>query len=186
MPGKEHKRMPPLNFAQHYRKIMFIIKYVQEMVQLAMQGNLQGIWFLIAVYACAACGYSLFFQARTRKWHTTRGKLHKLGVEKFGATEWVTSEQDYVSNALYTYEVGGRTYRGTRISPWIFVASHNARAVLRKQLSLLQRYPDGQVKVFYNPKKPHKSYLLQAGFIGMVITLILAAAPLILFYFKYY
>ncbi len=60
------------------------------------------------------------------------GELVEFGVGKFGATDWVKSDQEYISKTLYRYNVSGVNYDGTRISPWIFVASHNARFVLEK------------------------------------------------------
>jgi hypothetical protein len=114
------------------------------------------------------------------------GELIEFGVEKFGATDLVKSHQDYVSKALYTYNVAGLDYDGTKISPWIFVASHNARFVLEKQLSSVQRFPNGKVKVFYNPHNPRKSFLIIAGKTGICITVFISVLPLVMFYFKYY
>ena len=156
------------------------------MWQLAIQGQTQGIWFWAALYTFFVCVYSLAFQIRTRYWPSAQGELAEFGVEKFGAIDWVKSNQDYVSKALYKYNVSGITYEGTRISPWIFVVSHNARLVLEKQMSSIQRFPDGKAKVFYNPNNPKKSFLIIAGKIGICITLLTSVLPLILFYCKYY
>ena len=165
---------------------MELIIYFQEMWQLAIQGQTQGIWFWAALYAFIICVYSLIFQSRTRYWPFAQGELAEFGVEKFGATDWVKSNQDYVSKALYKYNVSGVAYDGTRISPWIFVVSHNARIVLEKQMSSIQRFPDGKVKVFYNPNNPKKSFLIIAGKMGIFITLLISVVPLISFYFKFY
>ncbi len=123
---------------------------------------------------------------KNQHWHFIHGEIVDFGVEKFGATDWVKSNQDYVSKALYKYNVSGIGYVGTRISPWIFVTSHNARFVLEKQMSSVQLLPDGKVKVFLNPHNPKKSYLIIAGRIGIFITFFISVLPLILFYFKYY
>ena len=165
---------------------MELIIYFQEMWQLAIQGQTQGIWFWAALYTFVVCVFSLIFQIRTRYWPSTQGELAEFGVEKFGATDWVKSNQDYVSKALYKYNVSGVAYDGTRISPWIFVVSHNARFVLERQMSSIQRFPDGKVKVFYNPNNPKKSFLIIAGKIGICITLLISVLPLISFYCKYY
>ena len=156
------------------------------MWQLAIQGQTQGVWFWAALYAFIVCVYSLIFQVRTRHWPFVQGELAEFGVEKFGATVLVKSNQDYVSKALYNYNVDDIAYCGTRISPWIFVASHNARVILEKQMSSIQRIPDGKVKVFYNPNNPKKSFLIVAGKIGICITLSISVLPIILFYFKYH
>jgi len=165
---------------------MELIIYFQDMWQLTIQGKTQGIWFGAALYVFIVCVFSLIFQIRTRYWPFTLGELVEFGTENFGATDWVKSNQDYVSKALYKYNVSSVAYDGTRISPWIFVVSHNARFVLEKQMSFIQRCPDGKVKVFYNPNNPRKSYLIVAGKVGICITLLISALPLISFYFKYH
>lgn len=163
-----------------------IMIYFQKMWQLAIQGQTQGIWFWSALYVFIICVYSLILQVRTRHWPFVQGELAEFGVEKFGSTVLVKSNQDYVSKALYHYNVDDIAYSGTRISPWIFVASHNVRVILEKQMSSIQRFPDGKVKVFYNPNNPKKSFLIVAGKIGICITLTISVLPIILFYFKYY
>ena len=165
---------------------MELIIYFQDMWQLAIQGQAQGIWFWAALYTFVVCVYSLIFQIRTRHWPFTLGELAEIGVDKFGATDLVKSNQDYAAKALYKYNVSGVVYDGTRISPWIFVVSHNAKFVLEKQMSSIQRFPGEKVKVFYKPNNPKKSYLIIAGKAGISITLLISALPLILFYFKYH
>ena len=163
-----------------------LINYFQEMWQLALQGEVQGIWFWAALYAFTLCSYSLIFQLRTRTWPSTQGELIETGVEKFGATDIVRSDQDYVSGALYNYSVSGTAYEGTRISPWVIVASHNAKFILEKQISSIQKFPDGKVKVFYNPKKPKKSFLIIASKVGIFITFLMSTLPMVLYFFKFY
>ena len=163
-----------------------MIIYFQEMWQLAIQGEAQAIWFWAAFYTFILCTYSLIFQCRTRKWHITHGELIESGVKKFGGTGRGTSYQEYVSGALYHYNISGIAYEGTRISPWIFVASRNARFVLEKQMSSIQRYPNGKVKVFYNPKKPKKSFLIIAGKVGIFIIFLVSVLPIILYFLKYH
>jgi len=156
------------------------------MWQMAIQGQTQGIWFWAALYAFVVCAYSLIFQIRTRYWPFVSGELVESGVEKFGATDRVKSNQHYLSKALYTYKVSGEAYDGTRISPWIFVVSHNVRFILAKQLTSIQRLPDGKVKVFYRAGNPKKSYLIVAGNVGICITILISVLPLISFYLRYH
>ena len=165
---------------------MELILYFREMWQLAIQGQVQGVWFWAALYMLIVCIYSLRFQIRTRYWPFVQGEIVKVEVDEFGATDLVKSNQDYVLKALYTYTVSGVDYEGTRISPWIFVASHNARIALEKQMSSIQVFPDGKVKVFYNPQNPRKSYLIVAGKAGICITICLCVLPLVGFYLKYH
>ncbi len=156
------------------------------MWQLAVQGKAQGIWFFASLYTVVLCVYSIIFQVKTRFWPFVEGVLIEIGVDKFGKTEWVKSNQDYVSNALYKYNVSGVNYEGTRVSPWVVVVNHNAKFVLKKQMSSVQQLPDGKIKVFFNPKKPRKSFLIIAGKVGICITALISILPLVLFYFKYY
>ena len=165
---------------------MELVTYFQDMWQLAIDGQTQGVWFWASVYVFIVCGYSLIFQIRTRYWPFTSGELAEMRVSKFGATDWVKSDQDYTVKALYKYNVSGVTYNGKRLSPWVIVASTNARLVLEKQMSSIQQLPGGKVKVFYNPNNPKKSYLIIAGKVGICITLFISVLPLISFYFKYY
>lgn len=165
---------------------MGISAYIGEMWQLASQRQLQGIWFWAALYAFFVCGYSIIFQIKTRYWPSVEGELVKAQVEKFGATDLVKSDQDYISKALYSYSVAGREYEGKRISPWVFVASHNARFVLQKQLGTIDRLPNDKVRVYYNPKKPHKSYLVVAGRLGISLTILFCTLPMLLYYFRFY
>ena len=137
------------------------------------------------MYALLVCTYSLVFQIRTRSWPFTEGELAELGVETFGA-ESTLSDQDYASTALFQYEVDGSAFEGTKISPWIFVASHNARFVLQRQLGAVQWLSDDKVKVFYNPRKPKKSFLIVAGRLGIGITLLVAVLPLLAYYVRFY
>lgn len=156
------------------------------MWRLALEGEAQGIWFWAAVYTCIVCLYSFVFQLRTRFWPCTEGELKQIGIEKFGATEWTASNQDYVSRVRYDYHVAGVAYIGKRISPWIFVASRNARFVLEKQMGAVQRLPDGKVRVFYNPANPRKSYLIVAGKTGIGLTLVIGMLPPLGFYLEYF
>ena len=165
---------------------MEFLTYIQEIWQQTLEAKPQGVLFWVGVYTFVVCTYSVLFQIRTRNWPSAEGELLQAGVKKFGARDFVLANQDYVSSALYHYRVSGVVYDGTRISPWIFVASHNMRYILEKQMSSIQRQANGKVKVFYNPKKPQKSYLIIAGKMGIGITSLIGLAPLILYVLKYH
>ena len=151
--------------------------YVQEMWRLARGGEVQGVWFFAALYALLLCGYSLAFQLRTRRWPSVRGVLLQAEVASFGAAEPVLSERDYVTDAAYRYEVAGEAYEGKRVSPWIVVASHNARRLIEMQLAWIDRGSDGTATVYYNPRKPGRSYLVLPGKVGMGVTAVIALLP---------
>lgn len=164
---------------------MELIIYFQEMWQLAIKGQAQGVFFWFAFYMFIICFYSLILQIRTRYWSFVQGELVEFGFDRFGASIR-KSDQNYWANALYNYSVSDVDYRGTRISPWHIIVSHNLRFILEKQMSYVQRSSVGTVKVFYNPNNPKKSYLIIAGKIGIGITLLMIVLPLTLFYYKYH
>lgn len=152
--------------------------YLQSMWQLAMAGSTQGLYFWIAAYTFLVCGYSTIYQIRTRYWPCVRGQLLKADLSYYDAKDWVRSNQNYVADALYSYSVNGADYQGKRVSPWLMVASHNARFVLQRQLAKIDVQPDGCVQVFYKPTNPKKSFLIVANTPGIVITLMISILPL--------
>ena len=164
---------------------MDILNYFQQMVDLASEGELQGIWFWASCYMLVVCLYSAYFQIRTRFWATTVGNIHNLGLKKFGISNDL-SEQQYRGKALYSYSVNGQTYEGTRISPWVFVTNYNAKGLLLKQQAGIDMPTKDTVTVYYNPKKPQKSFLLKASKFGILVTLTSAVAPFLGYVSRYY
>jgi hypothetical protein len=114
--------------------------------------------------------YSLWYQYRVKNWPYVWGELEGAGLEKFGH-ENVKSDQEYRNKVSYHYEVKGKKYKGDRLSAMIVIASHNAKGVLEVQLRGIERRAD-KVKVYYNPAKPRKSYLIN-GSKGQVIFTVL-------------
>lgn len=160
--------------------------FLFEMWSLAIEGEEKGIWFFCALYTFIVCSYSLFFQIRTRFWPYSYGVLAHTSVKKFGGPEWVRSEQNYTADALYHYCVDGKNYEGKRVSPWVMSASHNARFILKKQLNSIETNQNGEVKVFYNPKNPRKSFLIIANKPGIAITFAISLVPFIAYAIKFY
>ncbi len=150
-----------------------------------MLGQAQGIWFWTSIYTFILCVYSAVLQVRTRYWPYTEGRLVEFNVEEFGASIHKT-DQNYTANVLYNYIVSGVKYEGYRISPWLIVASHNVKFILRKQMSSIQKSSDGKIKVFYEPSNPKKSFLIVASWLGIFITVVISVLPLLLFYFRYH
>ena len=163
-----------------------MIDYLTSMWGLAINGQKQGVIFFAALYALAMLGYSFVYQLRIRTWPSTRGTLTKATLGKVGGTDLVVSRQEYAASALYEFDVGNITYRGSRISPWVLLASHNARFFLEKQLRGIERYEDGRVKVFFNPKNPNKSFLIRPSAPGLAVTATVAVAPIALYWFSYH
>jgi hypothetical protein len=165
---------------------MELINYLKEMWSLALQGKGQGILFWVAFYMFVILAYSLLHQIKIASWPSTSGNLLKSGVRKFGNKEWAKSNQEYVVSALYSYVINGKEYQGHKISPWVFVASHNLKYFLEKQLRSVHELPNGKVMVFYDPKKPEKSFLIKPGLKGQIITAMLAIIPFVVYWVKYH
>lgn len=163
-----------------------MIDYIIAMWNLAADGNKQGILFFVAVYAFLLPGYSLVRQLMIRRWPSTPGVLMRAGVEGAGGADSVKWRRNYVARALYTYQVDGESYAGRRVSAWVVMASHNARFLLRQQLHNIQKLNDGSVMVYYNPRKPQKSYLLKPGYIGLLVTIALMLVPTCFYVTQYH
>jgi len=162
------------------------LSYLSNMWSLAIQGELQGMWFWSATYAILVCGYSIVSQLKIRSWPGTRGLLTKASVSKFGYTQYATSDQEYRADAHYSYTVANQDYEGRRVSPWIIVVSHNLRFILKMQLSAVKPTSTGMVEVFYNPNRPEKSYLIQPSKLGIWVTFMLGVGPTIAYVHRYY
>lgn len=162
-----------------------MIEYAETMWRLASEGDKQGILFFTVIYSLVICLYSFSRQIFIRQWPTAKGFLITSSVEKWGTTELIASNQEYKVDSLYEYQVSDKKYQGTRLSPWIVVVSHNARFILNKQLNTIQKNDDGTINVFYNPKAPHKSYLVKPGFFGIAVTLGFAFLPLLIYSYEY-
>ena len=165
---------------------MVFVGYFIDMFELAKAGNTQGIYFFIVVYTTLVLSISLVCQYRINRWPIVKGDLLNKDVNKLGATEWATTNQEYVAKALYHYTVEGQEYFGKRVSAWVMVASHNAKFILEKQLSSIDVDDNGKVSVYYNPKKPQKSYLIITGIKSQLFTLTLILIPIIGYITKYY
>jgi hypothetical protein len=155
------------------------------MWQLAAAGDAQGVFFWAAFYVFAVCGWSVVYQVRVNRWPGTVGELTESSVAKLGATERLLSEQQYHAVAEYHYSVNGQSYTGSRVSPWVIVATYNLKRILASQMKAIKALPDGQVMVFYNPNKPQKSFLITPGIRSQLVTAVIGAAPLIFYWLKY-
>ena len=151
----------------------------------AADGDKQSILVLCVTYVLLVSVYSVLWQLRMNSWPGVTGKLGKLGLRKFGAGEWALSDQQYVSDAMYTYRVGGKEYEGKRVSPWVTVASHNLRSVLRWQHKGVEIRHGDEVTVYYNPRNPRKSFLIRTGRVSQIVTALIGIAPLLLYLSAY-
>lgn len=163
-----------------------MIDYVAQMWGLAASGSPRGVFFFIALYAAVALGYSLIYQLRVRSWPEVDGILVHAGVEEWGSRKRSLSSQDYRAGAHYEYIVDGARFTGTRVSPWLLITSHNLRFLLERQFAEIADSPSGNVKVFFNPKRPVKSYLVKPGRAGICLTAVLGVAPLFIYGLAYH
>lgn len=161
-------------------------EYLLRMWELAVAGEVQGIFFYAAVYAVLVLALSLRYQLRVAAWPAVRGRLIDARVRALGATEIVLVNRDYLASTRYEYTVDGTTYQGNRLSPWQIVATHNLRVLLRKQLQRIDSDPDGGVTVYYDPKNPRKSFLVKPGRAGIAFTAALAVGIALLYWFRYH
>ena len=141
-------------------------------------GDAYAIALCITVFCAIACIYSLYFQYRVWNWPSVWGKLLEADVEKIGGTDLVKSEQDYAANVGYTYTVKGRSYTGNRLSAMSVMASHNAQAVLHKQLKGIE-VNSGKVRVYYNPFRPSKSFLIRGSGYQVTFTILMLAGTVV-------
>lgn len=155
--------------------------HLGEVINRAIHGDAKSILLLFAIYFLVVCAFSLRHQLRMRAWPETRGKLLYSRMEHVAGFEWDPSDKSYAADALYEYQVDGKTYQGKKISPWVMVASHNARFVLQKQLRRIEAGPANEVCVYYNPRKPSQAVLIKPGNAGIAVTVIVALFPFSLY-----
>jgi hypothetical protein len=164
---------------------MSLVDAIRGTIVSAANGDEQSIFLLGAIYILLICGYSVVWQIRMNSWPHVTGHLERLGLRKFGATEWAVSDQEYVSDALYTYRVDGIDYKGKRVSPWAMVASHNLRSLLRLQNKGVDVHRGDEVTVYYNSAKPGKSFLVRTGLVSQIITAMVGFGPLLFYVARY-
>ena len=165
---------------------MDAIEAIRETISSALAGDERSIFLLACVYTLVVCVYGAFYLARVSRWPSAKGKMIRDGLSHFGVTDLVKAEQEYVTDVRYEYEVNGKNYVGKRLSPWLIVASHNARFVLDMQLSRINKSTDGHVTVYYNPRNPKKSYLIRTGLLSQVVVISIGFVPAVLYFHKYY
>jgi len=149
---------------------MNLVDAIRDTISSAVDGDEQSILLLGAIYILLVCSYSVVWQMRMNLWPKVTGRLEELGLRKIGSTEWAITNQEYVSDALYTYRVGGKEYAGKRVSPWVMVATHNLGSLLRLQQKGVEVGRDNEVTVYYNPGNPAKSFLVRAGPFSQMFT----------------
>jgi len=145
----------------------YLFEYPKKMFDLLMMGDSQGILFWAMIHISIACIASLYFQLRVAKWPGMR--------DRFGRGNcYLTAD--------YEYSIDGIMYKGSRISMTTLWTNKNMIFLLRKRMAAVQQLPEGKVVVFYNPKKPEKSYLLKTSMLTKALMLIIPIGFMVLFY----
>ena len=110
------------------------------------------------LYALVVTLYIYLFTKKLKKWPYVLGELTEISIAP------TTFEFRAVAGRVrYTYEVNGVVYKGKRLSPW--TVSGHVKNIISKQMAKIEYVPKDQVKVFYNPKNPSKSYLVRESFL---------------------
>lgn len=152
-----------------FKRFSVVMDYLQRMLDLALHKEQQGIHFWATVYVVVVLAGSLWHVFWVRTWPSTEGQLLHLGLRPLGTPDVGTRDQDYVPSALYRYRVNGIEHLGREISVWKVSAS----GLLRNTPVLLTRRvksdASGRVRVFYHPRRPHRSLLLRPGWQSILL-----------------
>lgn len=114
-----------------------------------------------AVYLVLALSYSFIHSWRINAWPHVTGKLLNADVEYMNIVDRGSAWEC----VKYEYEVDGKQYVGNRLSPLVVRGQVGPR--IKKQLAKIQYVSDDHVKVFYNEKKPGKSYLVKETWLNI-------------------
>ena len=116
-------------------------------------------WSALA-YVIVVIVMSIRFTNRIRKYPYVIDKLVSL------ETNWdhLGRGKSWVK-VSYEYQVGNKSYIGNRLSSMIVAGQ--VRPILVRQMAKIQYVSKDEVKVFYDSKKPSKSYLVIEGFLDL-------------------
>jgi hypothetical protein len=117
---------------------------------------LTALFLLVLSFGVLAAGIGYVRLARRmRGFQTTRGRVVAREVVQVGVDtiepRWGRGG-GYAPSVAFTYDVGGRQYRGDRST---FVRRGLRRRLAEEALAAIP----GDVDVFYNPEKPQEAYL---------------------------
>ena len=164
---------------------MVLVDYLEQMWTMALNGEAQGIFFFVVLYAFFVVGYSAVKQVLVLLWPSTTGLLESAEVRKVGLAERLKSTQDFVAAAVYHYSVDGVEYEGSQISTRAMLSSRNARFVLKRHLDYVREKANGELAVYYHPKKPAESILIKPSKLSIVFAFSLALLPICIYFREY-
>ena len=148
-----------------------LFEYPKRMFDLLLLGDVQGILFLATAFVTLACLVSLAIQMKAARWQSVVGNLIKLELDGTGVRDHI-GQGNYYIDAEYEYRVDGVNHKGRGVSLALIWTGKSMQFVLRRQMAAVQRQPDGKVLVFYDPKKPEKSYLIKPSMLSKILTLV--------------
>ena len=142
---------------------------MELLVTQLQNGNPYALGLLISGLSALAILFSLWRQYQVWNWPWVWGEMRKSGLTK--ATPASTpSDHSYMVELEYLYKVNGHSYAGKRLSAMQVVTSHNARALLQRQLDGVEAEGE-RVKVYYDPATPEQSFLIKGSWIQIVSSL---------------
>ncbi|SDZ12559.1 Protein of unknown function [Jannaschia faecimaris] len=145
-------------------------------------GERDAILVAAAAYFALAGVCSLVHMFRLSRWPSVIGELHEEGVKLTGFGGISPDEREYKAVVRYSYSVDGLSYENDCLNPWIISVTHNLRSLLQLQFRGIKRHGGTSVSVYFNPRKPQKSYLDVPDWPSMVLVggTFLGSAALIL------
>lgn len=114
-----------------------------------------------AIYGLVVLAYSSYRSWRINRWPYVVGTLLKADIDYI----YVDERGSALEDLRYEYEVDGVHYTGSRLSPLIVRGQVGPR--IRKQLAKIQYISTDQVKVYYDPRKPHKCFLVKETWLNL-------------------
>jgi hypothetical protein len=153
-----------------------------HMLELARAREGQGVLFFMWLYTSLVCTGCAIHLLLLRRWPVVQARLRVLEPARFGA-ESIAAHRHWRNRVQFEYEVAGRAYVGTRLSPWKMVASGVGRLLLPLQARGLQAQM--VVQAIHHPRRHDKAYLRRPGWGGIGLLLLLAAAGPLGWYWRY-
>lgn len=144
-----------------------------------LAGDRDSLFLLVVIYFLLAGLYGTLYSLRMRLWPSVVGELEKEQLEYWYAGG---EPQDRLMNVgvLYRYEVDGVTYEGHRVSPFYLRTNRGASYLLRHQQRGFQKTGDCHVRVYYDPKRPERAFLVVPSWQGFLFIAAFGLTPLIL------
>lgn len=130
-----------------------------DFLERLLAGDRDAIILISGGYFALIGVYSLIYNIWLNRWPSVIGELQEQCVEGSGVGAVSPSDREYRAMVRYSYTVDGVVYEGDRLNPWLVMATHNLRGLLKLQFRAIKRHGGTQVTVYHHPGKPQKSYL---------------------------